>query len=225
MNLLKQKVIIFGFYQIAKLAKYYLDNDSEFEVVAFTVHKEFMDKVEFEGKSIYNYEDLEKYFDPNEYYLFAPMTGKGLNKIREKVYLEGKYKGFKFISYISSKATVFTKDIGENCFILEDNTIQPFTKIGNNVVLWSGNHIGHDSIIEDSVFITSHCVISGNCLIKKYSWLGVNSTLRNNIVLEEGSLIAMSASITKNTEPYKVYMGVPGKICGDSSDEKIAMSL
>ena len=86
------------------------------------------------------------------------------------------------------------------------NNIQPYVSIGNNVILWSGNHIGHHSKIEDHVFITSHCVISGNCLIKSYSWLGVNSTLRNNITLEQGSLIAMSASIIKDTEKYTVYM-------------------
>ena len=221
----KKQVIIFGFNQLERLAKYYLDNDSEYEVIAFTVHKNFKNIDEFENKKVYEFENLENIFNTNEFYLFAPMTGKKLNKIREKVYLEGKSKGYKFISYISSKATVLTKDIGENCFILEDNTIQPFTKIGNNVVLWSGNHIGHDSIIEDHVFITSHCVISGNCLIKKYSWLGVNCTLRNNIILEEGTLIAMSASVTKNTESYKVYMGIPAKNCGNSLDEKFSMSL
>ena len=153
------------------------------------------------------------------------MTGKNLNKIRENVYIEGKKKGYCFYSYISSNATILTKNIGENCFILEDNTIQPFVKIGNNCVLWSGNHIGHHTTIEDHVFITSHCVISGNCLIKSHSWLGVNCTLRNNLIIENGTLIAMSASIVKNTEPYTIYMGVPGKPSGKSDNEKVAMSL
>ena len=51
---------------------------------------------------------------------------------------------------------------GDNCFILEDNTIQPFVSIGNNVTLWSGNHIGHDSTIDDHCFIASHVVVSGH---------------------------------------------------------------
>ena len=76
------------------------------------------------------------------------MTGKNLNRIREKIYNEGKKKGYDFYSYVSPKATVLTNKIGENCFILEDNTIQPFVEIGNNCVLWSGNHIGHHSKID-----------------------------------------------------------------------------
>lgn len=153
------------------------------------------------------------------------MTGKNLNKIRESVFNEGKQKGYKFYSYLSSKATILTDKIGENCFILEDNTIQPFVEIGNNCVLWSGNHIGHHSKIEDHVFITSHCVISGNCLIKSHSWLGVNCTLRNNLIIGNGSLIAMSASVVKNTDDFTVYLGVPAKPKGRSDIEKVAMSL
>ena len=57
-------------------------------------------------------------------------------------YDEGLAKGYAFISYISTRATVWTRDIGVNCFILEDNTVQPHVKIGSNVIMWSGSHIG-----------------------------------------------------------------------------------
>ncbi len=219
------KVIIFGTEQTAQLAKYYLDNDSKYTVVAITVHKKHKKFEKFEELPVIDFENLENIYPPSEYLLFAPMTGKGLSKIREKIYMEGKEKGYKFISYISSKANIFTNDIGENCFILEDNTIQPFVKIGNNCVLWSGNHIGHHSLIKDSVFITSHVVISGNCIIEKYSWFGVNSTIRNGIHIAEGTLVGMSASITKNTDEYNLYIGIPGKSVGRSDIDKVMNSL
>ena len=136
------------------------------------------------------------------------MTGRKMNRNREKVYLDAKAKGYEFISYISSKATLFGNEIGENCFILEDNTIQPFTKIGNNCVFWSGNHIGHHGIIKDHVFFTSHVVLSGHCTVESYSFFGVNATIRDYTTIAEGTLVAMSASITKNTEAWGVYMEV-----------------
>lgn len=219
------KILIFGTNQLAELAEYYIKNDTKFKITAFTVHKKFKDIDYFKEKPVVEFEEIEKTYPPSEYLLFAPMTGKNLNKIRESVYNEGKKKGYKFYSYLSTKATILTNKIGENCFILEDNTIQPFVEIGNNCVLWSGNHIGHHSKIEDHVFITSHCVISGNCLIKSYSWLGVNCALRNNLTIAEGSLIAMSASVIKNTDNYTIYMGVPAKPKGKSDLEKVAMSL
>jgi sugar O-acyltransferase (sialic acid O-acetyltransferase NeuD family) len=140
------------------------------------------------------------------------MTHKGMNKERERVYNEIKAKNYNLISYVSSKATVFdTFTAGDNCFILEDNTIQPFATIGSNTVLWSGNHIGHHSRIGDHVFITSHVVISGNCIVEPYCFIGVNSALKENVLLGKASFIAMSTCITKNTEPYSVYSGNPAK--------------
>lgn len=221
-----KKVIIFGTEQSAQLANYYLSETSnEFEVVAFTCHKKYKKSETMFEKPLVEFEKLNDIYPPSEYYLFAPMTGKGLNKIREKVYNEGKEKGYKFISYISKYATVLTEDIGENCFILEDNTIQPFVKIGNNCVLWSGNHIGHHSIIRDHVFITSQVVISGNCNIENYCWFGVNATIRNNLHIKEGVVIAMGSCLTKDTEEYNLYLGVPAKPKGRSDDEKIANNL
>lgn len=206
------KVIVFGTRDLAQLAKYYLDTDSDHKVVAFTVDKKYLpDSEEFEGLPVVPFENLEEYYSPKEYSLFAPMTGKEMNKRRERIYLEGKERGYSFISYISSKATVFDNKIGENCFILEDNTIQPFVKIGNNVVMWSGNHIGHHSLIKDHVFFTSHVVLSGHCTVEPYSWFGVNSTIRDGMQIAEGTLVAMSCLITKNTDPWGFYIGIPGK--------------
>ena len=207
------QVIIFGIRDLAELAHFYLQTDSEHNVVAFSVHKEYLPAGNsFKGLPVIAFEEIENEFPAKDYSFFAPMTHKGMNKEREKIYFEIKKKGFNLINYISSKATVFDNLIlGDNCFILENNTIQPFVTIGSNTVLWSGNHIGHHSKIGNHVFITSHVVISGNCLIEPYCFIGVNSALKENIILGEASFIAMSTSITQNTEPFSVYSGNPAK--------------
>jgi sugar O-acyltransferase (sialic acid O-acetyltransferase NeuD family) len=206
------KVIIFGLLDTAELAHYYLQNDSEHDVVAFTVSKDYLKDKTFKGLPVVPFEEIEKIYPPNEYALFAPMTAKKMNSLREYIYNEGKLKGYNFISYISSKATTFDNEIGENCFILEDNTIQPFTKIGNNVVLWSGNHIGHHGEIKDHVFFTSHVVMSGHCIIEPYCFFGVNATIRDYSHIAKGTLLAMGASLTKqSTDEWGVYVGSPAK--------------
>ena len=134
-----------------------------------------------------------------------------MSRLRADIYNQIKAKGYELISYVSSKATRFNNEIGDNCFILEDNTLQPFTNIGNNVVMWSGNHIGHHCTIKDHVFFTSHVVLSGHCTIEPFCFFGVNSTIRDGIQLAEGTLVGMSASVTKNTEEWGVYLGNPAK--------------
>lgn len=210
------KVVIFGILDTAELAHYYLENDSEHQVVAFTVSKEYLKNDEFKGLPVVPFEDVEDLYPPKDYHLFAPMTAKKMNQLREHIYLMGKEKGYQFISYISSKATIFNNEIGENCFILEDNTIQPFTKIGNNVVLWSGNHIGHHGEIKDHVFFTSHVVMSGHCIIESNCFFGVNATIRDYSNIAKGTLLAMGSSLTRQeTEEWGIYIGNPAKKLGD----------
>tara|TARA_R100000808_G_C2148037_1_gene156093 strand:- start:1885 stop:2547 length:663 start_codon:yes stop_codon:yes gene_type:complete len=208
-------VIIFGTKDTAQLAKYYITTDpnyDDYNVVAFTADSDHIEAPTFEGLPVVPFEEVEKTYSPDNFYLFAPLTGIKMNEVRKDVYNRGKAKGYKFMSYISSKATVFNNKIGENCFILEDNTLQPFTSIGNNVVMWSGNHIGHHGVIEDHVFFTSHVVMSGHCHIGERAWLGVNSTLRDGINIGEGTLIAMGSLITKDTQLDSFYMGSPAKL-------------
>lgn len=206
------KVILFGVLDTAELAHFYLEHDSEHEVIAFTLNREYITETTFKGLPVVPFEEVETIYSPAEYSFFAPMTGKNMNRNRERVYLEAKAKGYSFISYISSKATIFDKSlVGENCFILEDNTIQPFTTIGNNVVLWSGNHIGHHGQIKDHVFFTSHVVLSGHCVVESYSFFGVNSTIRDYSHIAQGTLVGMAAAITKDTEEWGIYIGNPSK--------------
>lgn len=206
------KVIIFGVLDTAELAHYYLQHDSEHEVVAFTINKEYINEPSFKGLPIVAFEDVQDLFSPADHKFFAPMTGRNMNRNREAIYNQAKAKGYEFISYISSKATIFDKSVfGDNCFILEDNTIQPFTTVGNNVVMWSGNHIGHHGKIHDHVFFTSHVVMSGHCDIGSYSFFGVNATIRDYTSIAQGTLVGMASAITKETEEWGIYIGNPAK--------------
>jgi sugar O-acyltransferase (sialic acid O-acetyltransferase NeuD family) len=205
------KVIVFGTNDLAELTHWYLSNDSDYEIVAFTVNRDYLKKDTFKGLPVIAFEELEKLYPPTEYLFFAPMTGTKMNNNRKRIYEDGKKKGYQYISYISSKATICGNKIGENCFILEDNTLQPFTEIGNNVIMWSGNHIGHHGIIEDHVFFTSHVVLSGHCHVKERAWFGVNSTIRDGLTIGEGCLIGMGSLVTKSTDDDGLYIGTPAK--------------
>ena len=204
------KIIIFGVQDFAELAHYYLTNDSEHEVVAFCVDEKYIPESKtFCDLPVVAFEQVEHEFPPESHQFFAPMSPQRMNRLREEIYYKIKQKNYTLISYISSKATLFDNPIGDNCFILENNTIQPFTTIGNNVILWSGNHIGHHSTIKDHIMFTSQVVMSGHCTIENYCTLGVNATIRDGITIAEGTFVAMAASIIKNTEPWGLYKGNP----------------
>jgi sugar O-acyltransferase (sialic acid O-acetyltransferase NeuD family) len=201
------QVVIFGLRDFASLAHFYLKYDSPHEVVAFTVHGEFMPPdATFEGCPVVAFEDLESRFPPSRFAAFAPLAPKDMNRFRHGVYQQFRQKGYRLISYISSRATCFPGTrIGDNCFILEDNTIQPFVNIGDNVVLWSGNHIGHHSTIGNHAFFTSHVVLSGHCTVEDFCFFGVNATVRDGLRIAQGTLVGMGAIISRETQPWSLF--------------------
>jgi sugar O-acyltransferase (sialic acid O-acetyltransferase NeuD family) len=201
------RVILFGSGDIAQIANYYFETDSDHEVVAFTVDSAFLKESTFEGKPVVPFESLSDTYPPGEYQMFIAVSYAGMNALRAAKYHEARAKGYTLVSYVSSRCSYLSAyPPGDNCLIFEDNTIQPFVRIGNNVTLWSGNHIGHHSEIRDHVFISSHVVISGHCLIEPFSFLGVNATLAHTVVIAERTLVGAGAVITKNTEPGGVYV-------------------
>ena len=218
------RVVIFGVKDFASLAHYYLTRDSDHAVVGFSVHQSWMPAGgTFEGLPVVPFETVENLFPPNRHCFFAPLSHRNMNRDRKAVFDQITAKGYRCISYISSRATVFAPEaIGSNCFILEDNTIQPFVRIGHNVVLWSGNHIGHHSRIGDHVFFTSHVVLSGHCTVEPFCFFGVNAAVRDGLRIAEGSLIAMSACVVRDTDPWQIYTGIPARASGSSDAAEAA---
>jgi len=138
----RKKVIIFGPGNFGQVVHFYLMHDSKFEVVSFTAHKDKINSNELFNLPIVPFEEIENEYPPNKYSMFIAIPYTNLNQIRAKIFDESKQKGYKLISYINSRATFWEDfNMGENCFILENNVIQPFVKIGNDVIMWSGNHI------------------------------------------------------------------------------------
>lgn len=212
-------IVIFGAGDIAKLAHHYFAIDSGHTVVGFTVDTAFRKADSFERLPLVAFDAVEREFPPSQCQMFVALSYSQMNEIRARKYAEAKARGYELASYISSRCTNLAQEPpGDNCFILEDNTIQPYVRIGSNVTLWSGNHIGHDSVIDDHVFISSHVVISGHVRIGSHCFLGVNATLRNGITLAAKTLVGAGAVIMGDTAEGSVYVARPAQRLEKPSD-------
>ena len=202
----KENIIIFGNGNLAKLAHYYFTIDSTYKVVGFTVDKIYKNSDNFLGLPLVSFEEIMIKYPPKFFKIFIAIGYSKMNEIRKIKYEEFKSMGYELVSYISSKANIAPNvEIGDNCFILENNNVQPFSIIKNNVILWSGNHIGHDSKIGHHCFLASHVVVSGCVEIGNQCFLGVNATIVNNIKIGYKTLVGAGCLIRKNTESNSVY--------------------
>jgi sugar O-acyltransferase (sialic acid O-acetyltransferase NeuD family) len=205
-----KKVVILGDSAFAEVAYECFTRDSEYEVVGFSVNSDYLRRHQLFGLPIVPFETIEDFFDKDQVEFYAALVYSQLNRLRTRFYEEAKAKGYKPASYVSSQAFVWPNvELGEHCFVFEDNTIQPFVKIGNNVVLWSGNHVGHHSVVEDNCFVASHAVISGFCVIGKNSFLGVNVAIGNNVAIGADNWLGVGVNIQKDTPPDSIFKNEP----------------
>ncbi len=200
------KLVIFGCGRGADVAARYFSSDSDYEVCGFAVDKPYLAANTFRGLPLVDFDLVAKHFPPGGFEMFVPLGYQKMNKLRAEKYAAAKRKGYACASYVSSK--VMTHDVikpGENCFILENNTINYDVQIGNNVVIWSACQIGDQSVIGDHAWISSHAALAGQVTIASYAFLGINCTISNHVRIGEGSYIGAGALISKDTARNSVY--------------------
>lgn len=210
-------LVIFGSAETAQLARFYFENDSERKVVCFTVDDAYHDgRTELDGLPLLTFSQVVDLFPPETHEMFVALSYTGLNRLREEKYHQAKDAGYSLATYVCSKSVTWPDlVVGENCFILENQTIQPTVRIGNNVMIWSGNHLGHGSIIGDHTYIASHVVISGHCRIGQRCFLGVNATIKDFTIVGNDCFITMDASVVRDMEDGAVALGHAGEILPD----------
>lgn len=205
-------LLIIGNGEIAAMAFEYFTHDSDREVAGFAIGEAYIDGPNFCDRPLTPLSEIEQHFPPERFDAFVAIGDVQLNRVRRRHFDEMKQRGYRLATYVSSAAFVWRNvEIGENCFILEHNVLQPFVRIGDNVTLWSGNHIGHRSVIDDNVFMASHVVISGFCRVGANSFLGVNAAVAHEVQIAEDNYIGMGAVVSASTEADRIYQGNPAE--------------
>jgi sugar O-acyltransferase (sialic acid O-acetyltransferase NeuD family) len=208
METASKSLIIIGDSAFAEIAFEYFSVDTDYTVVAFAVERTYLTKRELFGLPVVAFEDLADLYAPERHAFFAALVYTEGNRLRARLYRTAKEMGFEPASYVSPRAFVWRNAvIGEHVFVFEDNVIQPFVRIGDNVVLWSGNHIGHHSSIGADTFVSSHVVVSGFVNVGASSFLGVNSTMVNNISVGDDCILGAGALVLRDVPPGTTVVG------------------
>ena len=202
-----KKVVIFGVSDFASQVSFYLQQDSDYEIVGYTVNAEYNKTNTFFNLPVVDFEEVETKYPPTEYAMFIAIGYHKLNATRTAKFLEAKAKGYQLISYVCSNNSKWLDlTIGENCFIMEGNIFMQNVKIADNVIMAVGNKIGHDSVIEENCFLTSNIIIGGFCTIKKNTFIGLSAVVRDKTTIEENNILGAGAIILKNTKKGSSFL-------------------
>lgn len=194
-------LVIFGTTGLAELLHFFLTHDSEYSVKAFTVDREFLDESNYLGLPVVPFDEVTKHFPPSSFDMAIAIGPTQINGVRKEKFFAAKDMGYKMASYVSSRSSIWNTEVGENSFVFENSVIQPFVEIGNNVIMWSTNHVGYHSVIHDHVFISAHVVIGGGVEIGEQCFLGLNSTIRDHVKVGKRCLVGAGSLVLTDSPP------------------------
>jgi sugar O-acyltransferase (sialic acid O-acetyltransferase NeuD family) len=217
----KEKLVIIGDGETAEIAYEYFTSDTNYEVVAFSAEKKFMKNNILFGLPVVPFEEVEKIYSPKDTKAFVAISFTQLNRLRTRLYKLTKEKSYIVCSYVHPKAFIGKNvELGENCFVFENVSIQRGVKVGNNVIFWSGCVIGHRSTIKDNCFFSEHLALAGLCDVEENCFFGINCCVSNNLKIAKDTIIGAGSVVLQNTEEAKNYVGNPAKPLLNKSIER-----
>jgi len=192
-------VILYGAGRGASVAHRFLTSDSSHKIVGFTVDAQYMTATTYRGLPLVAFEEVEKHYPPESCRMMILLGYQYMNDLRARKYQEAKEKGYTLESYVASNIfRVEPISVGENCFILDNQSISLDVTIGNNVVMWSSNHVGDMTEIRDHAWLSSHITIAANVEIGERAFLGIGAVISNKTKIGKESLVGAGALVVDN---------------------------
>ena len=218
------KIVLFGNGRFAETNHYYLTHDSPYEVAAFTVDRSYVRHDQLLGRPVVPFDEIVEHCPPEKYLMAVPLGLKRVNQLRSEKYEQARAKGYRLVTYVSSKAVTWPDaTMGEGCFVYESVVLKPFARLGRDVIVEAGSVVGHHTEVQDHCFLGPHSVLLGECIVEPYCIIGANAVVREGVKIATGCIVGAGAVITRHTRPGGVYLAPAAEVLPGSSAELSAL--
>jgi UDP-N-acetylglucosamine acyltransferase len=111
--------------------------------------------------------------------------------------------------------------IGARCRIREGATLNTgtqggggITRVGDDCLLMTGAHVGHDAVIGNRVILANQVAIAGHCHIGDDVIIGGLSGIHQFVRIGHGAIIGAVTMVTNDVLPYGLVQGPRGVLDG-----------
>lgn len=168
-----------------------------------TINKKLIKIVDYKS---FNWSKVNK-----ETFIFIAV---GNNYLRKKIASEikTKNKNIKWGTIISPDAIIEKNvKIKPGTLVVSGSIINPGTIIGAHCIINTRSSIDHDNVFGDFSSSAPSVVTGGNVSVGKLSFLGIRSTIINNIKIGSKAIIGANSLVNKNCLSNYTYFGTPAK--------------
>jgi UDP-N-acetylglucosamine acyltransferase len=111
--------------------------------------------------------------------------------------------------------------VGARCRIREGATLNTGTEggggvttVGDDCLLMTGSHVGHDASLGNRVILANHVAIAGHCRIGDDVIIGGLSGIHQWVRIGHGAIIGAITMVTNDVIPYGLVQGPRGELDG-----------
>ena len=111
--------------------------------------------------------------------------------------------------------------IGARCRIREGATLNTgtaggggVTRVGDDCLLMTGAHVGHDAVLGDRVILANQVAIAGHCVIGDDVIIGGLSGIHQFVRIGRGAIIGAVTMVTNDVVPFGLVQGPRGILDG-----------
>lgn len=210
--MLKEKLILVGSGQHARVVLYNIKAQDKYEVVGMldSNAKKIGNRID-DVQVIGTYDNLEQYvkrFQTNKFFIaFGDM------KHRKKVYEKFINQGWEPVNIVHPQAVISPDaKIGKGVLIECGCLITPNPIIGDNVVINTGSQVNHDNVIENHAHIASGVILSGSVKIGEETLLDAGVIVSLGRSVGANSVIGAGAVVTHDLPDHIIAYGNPAKV-------------
>lgn len=111
--------------------------------------------------------------------------------------------------------------IGARCRIREGATLNTgteggggVTRVGDDCLIMTGAHVGHDAQIGNRVILVNHVAIAGHCVLGDDVIVGGLSGVHQWVRIGQGAIIGAVTMVTNDVIPHGLVQGPRGELDG-----------
>ena len=190
-----EKIVIFGCTDFSELVGYYLERDSRYSLLGYTVDRKYVSTVQKSIRVVIPFEDLSQKLPDRDYRILLTVGYNSMNENRRQTAARIRAAGYNLASYISKEADVEAECMGEGTIILPGCVVQPFCRLGEGNLFESGCTISHHAVIGDYNFFAPAVALAGQVHIGSNCFLGNNCTVKNGVSISDRALIGAGAYV------------------------------
>lgn len=149
--------------------------------------------------------DIDKYLGQYDF-----IVAIGNNEIRKKITKQLDNKNIIQPVLIHPSAVVdATVTIAPGTVVMANAVINADTKIGKGCIINTAATVDHDGNIADFVHLSPGVHIAGTVYIGKATWVGIGSSIINNMTICSGCIIGAGSTVVKDIKTKGIYVGCP----------------